>query len=178
LHQQNEGGNDLVMQPLQAARIGQLDLDRFSRQVRYSLLPNGTATDMVMQTGGRYNDQTAFNYMAHMGIWIENFALPAVINECLMQSYNGTIRLFPNWPKEKDASFNNLRAVGAFLVSSTQVKGSIANIHILSEKGNTLRVIVPWGSKGTYVDAKGKHPISKNILELKTSPGERIMLMP
>ncbi|MGO4293143.1 glycosyl hydrolase family 95 catalytic domain-containing protein [Chitinophaga sp. RAB17] len=176
LHQQNEGGNDLVMQPLQAARIGKLDLDRFSRQVRYSLLPNGTATDMVMQTGGRYNDQTAFDYMSHMGIWFENFALPAVINECLMQSYNGTIRLFPNWPKEKDASFNNLRAVGAFLISSQQKQGKITSIKIRSEKGNTLRILIPWGSKGSYVNAKGKHPINKDILELKTSPGEEVVV--
>jgi alpha-L-fucosidase 2 len=177
-HQQNEGGNDLVMQNLQAARIGKLDLERFSRQIHYCLLPNGTATDMVMQTNGRYNDQTAFDYMAHMGIWFENFALPAVINECLMQSYNGTIRLFPNWPKEKDASFDNLRAVGAFLVSARQQQRKINSIQIISEKGNALRIIIPWGSKGTYTNASGRHSIDKSVLELKTSPGEKITLYP
>ncbi|SEW51955.1 glycosyl hydrolase family 95 catalytic domain-containing protein [Chitinophaga arvensicola] len=178
LHQQNEGGNDLVMQHLQAARIGQLDLDRFSRQVRYSLLPNGTATDMVMQTGGRYNDQTPFNYMAPMGIWFENFALPAVVNECLMQGYNGTIRLFPNWSKTKDAAFDNLRAAGAFLVSARQAKGQVTAVNILSEKGHPLKVMVPWGAKGSYTNASGKHAITKGVLELNTAPGERISLRP
>ena len=115
-NRQNEGGNDLVFMNLQAARIGMLDLERFKRQVSYSLLPNGTATDMVMQTGGRYSETGNFGFMANMGIWFENFGLPVVINECLMQSYDGTIRLFPNWPKNKDAAFYDLRAVGAFLV--------------------------------------------------------------
>jgi len=34
---------------------------------------------MVVQTGGRYDDQADFDYMAKMGIWFENFALPAVV---------------------------------------------------------------------------------------------------
>ncbi|RYY56564.1 MAG: hypothetical protein EOO09_05900, partial [Chitinophagaceae bacterium] len=109
LNQQNEGGTDLVFANMQAARIGMLDLEKFKRHIRYSLLPNGTATDMVTQTGGRYGDQSDFAYLANMGIWFENFALPAVINECLLQSYNGTITLFPNWPADKDASFSTLR---------------------------------------------------------------------
>lgn len=36
--------------------------------------------------------------MSRVVIWLENFALPAIINECLMQSYNGILRLFPNRP--------------------------------------------------------------------------------
>jgi hypothetical protein len=115
----NEGGNELVFQNLQGARLGVLDLDKFKRQIRYCLLPDGTCTDMVLQAGGRYNDETDFAFMARMGIWFENIALPVVVNECLLQSYTGTLRLFPNWPAEKDAAFQDLRAVGAFLVSST-----------------------------------------------------------
>ena len=36
-NRRNEGGNDLVLSNLQAARIGMLDLEKFKRQVR--LLP-------------------------------------------------------------------------------------------------------------------------------------------
>ena len=36
----------------------------------------------------------------------------------LLQSHDQTIRVFPVWLKGKDASFRNLRAYGAFLVSS------------------------------------------------------------
>ena len=98
---QNEGGNDIVFVNLQAARMGLLDLEKFKRQVNYATLPNQTVTDAVLQIGGRYNDQTDYFYMGSMGIWFENFALPVVINECLMQSYNGEIVLFPNWDWKK-----------------------------------------------------------------------------
>ena len=177
-NQQNEGGNDLVFINLQSARAGLLDLEEFKRHVRYSLLPNGTATDMVMQTGGRYQENTDYSYMGKMGIWFENFALPVVINECLMQSYQGTIRFFPNWPKDKDAAFTNLRAAGAFLVSAYLQNGKVKNITILSEMGSDLRLIVPWGPSGTVIRKKGTQKITGNTLYLKTSPGEQISFHP
>ena len=145
LNQQNEGGNDLVFKNLQAARIGMLDLEKFKRQINYCLMPNGTASDRAMQVHGRYNDYGNYGFMDHMGVWFENFALPAVINECLMQSYNGEIRLFPNWPPEKDAEFHNLRAAGAFLVSARLRKGKIENVRILSEAGDRLIIVTPSG---------------------------------
>jgi hypothetical protein len=177
-NQQNEGGNDLVFINLQAARIGLLDLERFKRQVKYSLLPNGTATDMAMQTLGRYNDMTNFDFMANLGIWFENFGLPVVINECLMQSYNGTIRLFPNWPKDKDASFNQLRGVGAFLISATQKSGKVTSVKIFSEKGADLKIISPWPSGGYILNKRGKKKINGSLIELRTLPGELIVLQP
>jgi len=175
-NQQNEGGNDLVFLNLQAARIGMLDLERFKWQVNYSLLPNGTATDMVMQVHGRYSDQTKFDFMANMGIWFENFGLPAVINECLLQSYDGTLHLFPNWPKEKDARFEDLRAVGAFLVSASQKGGVVTQVRIESERGGPLKIISPWGRKG-HIERDGLKSIIKGeLIEIESSPGDVILL--
>lgn len=174
-NQQNEGGNDLVFINLQAARIGLLDLDQFKRHVNYSLLPNGTATDKVMQVHGRYGDQTKYDYMGAMGIWFENFALPAVINECLMQSYNGVIRLFPNWDLNKDAAFLNLRAVGAFLVSGSVKNGNIS-VSILSEKGGKLKMSSPWGKSGKIVQGGKRTSITTELIEIDTTPGEVITL--
>ncbi len=178
LNQQNEGGNDLVFGNLQAARIGMLDLEQFKRQVNYCLLPNGTATNLVTQVHGRYGDQSDYMYMSKMGIWFENFALPAVINECLMQSYNDTIKLFPNWPEEKDASFENLRAAGAFLVSAVQKDEVVEEVNIISEKGNELRLVNPWGKGGYVQSSKGKRKIGGSVLVLQTLKNERIILRP
>jgi alpha-L-fucosidase 2 len=139
-----EGGNDLVFQPLIRARLGILDLKWFKKQVRYCLLPNGAANDRVRQVGGRYRDSTDFDFMMHMGIWTENLALPAVINECLMQSYTGTIRLFPNPRNLGPARFTNLRAVGAFLVSAAFDGEKVSQVSIVSEKGKTVRLANPW----------------------------------
>jgi len=142
--QRNEGGNDLVFLNMQGARLGLLDLERFKRQIHYCLLPNGICQDMVLQTHGRYSDQTPYDFMRENGIWFENLALPAVINECLLQSYSGTIQLFPNWPLAVKAEFYNLRAVGGFLVSAGCEGGSVQWVRIHSESGAHLRLASPW----------------------------------
>jgi len=177
-NQQNEGGNDLVFKNLQAARIGMLDIGKFKRQINYCLLPNGTASDRALQVHGRYSDNSNFGFMDKMGVWFENFALPAVINECLIQSYNGTIRLFPNWPMTKDAEFHNLRAAGAFLVSAALKDGKVTGIEIVSEAGSELKIFLPWGKGGNMNNRKGKSILSSNYIEVNTETGEKIYFKP
>jgi hypothetical protein len=178
LNQQNEGGNDLVFINLQSARIGMLDLERFKRHVNYSMLPNGTTSDRVMQVHGRYNDSTPYGYMDKMGIWFENFALPVVVNECLMQSYDGTIRLFPNWPMEKDAEFHNLRAAGAFLVNATLKNGRVNEIKVTSEVGGVLKLILPWENGGTVSTQSGKIKLTSPTVKISLEKGETIIFHP
>ena len=141
------------------------------------MLPNGTCTDKLLESGGRYSDTTSFEYMAPMGIWFENFALPAVVNECLMQSYNGIIRLFPNWPLDKRAEFSTLRAVGGFLVSAIADDGIIQGIEIYSEAGSTLRVYNPWNQARCIRRGK-EEKLTGDILVLDTDRGEKIRLIP
>ena len=88
----------------------------------------------------------------HHGGGIEHLTtIPATINEMLMQSYEGVIRLFPCWNKKSDASFQNLRADGAFLVSA----------ELKNEKVNSLKIKSLKGRKCT-VDCSGvKSVISK-----------------
>ena len=174
---QNEGGNELVFLNLQAARIGVLDLDRFRRQIEYCMVDNGTCADMVLQVHGRYSDTTAFDFMRPMGVWFENFSLPVVINECLMQSYTGTIRLFPNWPLQKHAAFHTLRAVGAFLVSASCADGQVEYVEILSEAGSALRILTPWDSGARVLRTSGEESIVKELLDTETRPGEIIRLV-
>ncbi|HUX94712.1 MAG TPA: glycoside hydrolase N-terminal domain-containing protein [Bacteroidales bacterium] len=178
LNQQNEGGNDLVFKNLQAARIGMLDLEKFRRQINYCLLPNGTSADMAIQVHGRYNDFGSYGFMDHMGVWFENFALPAVINECLMQSYNGTIRLFPNWPMDVDAEFRDLRAAGAFLVNSRMKNGKIEFVRIVSESGTDLTVINPWSGGAKVITGDKVLKIKTKKIEVETIKGEEIIIKP
>lgn len=173
-----EGGNDLVFQPLIRARLGILDLDWFKREVRYCLLPNGIANDRARQAGGRYSDQTDFDFMMRMAVWVENFSLPAVINECMMQSYDGTIRLFPNIHRLGPARFRNLRAVGAFLVSASWNGSTVSPIVLLSEKGTTAQIASPWASAKLRVTrlkdgTEVKTQTDGNIVRFETRPQER-----
>ena len=141
-----EGGNDLVWQPLVRARLGMLDLDWFKREVLYSTLPGGYANDRVRQIGGRYRDTTNFDFMMRMGVWTENLSLPAVLNECMLQSHDGVIQLFPNTQNLGPARFENLRARGAFLVSAAWNGHDVQQVRIFSEKGVQARVLMPWPS--------------------------------
>jgi hypothetical protein len=172
----NEGGNELVFLNLQGARLGALDLGQFKRQVDYCLMPNGTCADMVLQAGGRYQDDTDYGFMARMGIWFENLALPVVVNECLLQSYTGQLRLFANWPKDREAQFQDLRAVGAFLVSAKWSKGRAEWIRVQAEVGGPLRIINPWPGQAEVVRGDSKVVLSGQLLEIATEPGEIILL--
>jgi hypothetical protein len=114
--------------------------------VLYSTLPGGYANDRVRQIGGRYRDSTDFDFMMRMGIWTENLSLPAVLNECMLQSHEGVIQLFPNTRNLGPARFENLRARGAFLVSAAWDGREVRQVRMSSEKGARARVVSPWPS--------------------------------
>ena len=178
---QKEGGNELVFQHLQAARIGMLDLEYFKRAVNYCTIENGTATLLNLQVKGRYTDHTNFKFMEEMGIWFENFGLPAVINECLMQSYNGIIRLFPNWPEDKDAAFKTLRAVGGFLVSSSMKNGKVQQVEIYAENNKELNIYNPWGSEEkvkAYIDGIESKIQQGEVLKIRMGKGQSVIIEP
>jgi hypothetical protein len=177
-NQQNEGGNELVFLNVQAARLGILDIEKFKRQIEYCLLPNGTCTDKVLQIHGRYSNTTKFAYMAEMGIWFENFSLPFVINECLLQGYNGKLRFFPNWPKGKDAEFRSLRTVGAFLVSAKYSDGRVKWIEVLSEAGQPLTIISTWKSPVVCKSAAGEKTLKGESFTVKTKHRDRLLFTP
>lgn len=72
--------------------------------------------------------------------------VPSAINEMLLQSHEQVIKLFPVWPREKDARFNKLRAVGAFVVSSELSEGKVTHIDLTSDKGRVCSILNPWSS--------------------------------
>ncbi len=92
----------------------------------------------------------------HHGGGIEHLTtIPATINEMLMQSHQGVIRLFPCWNKKSDASFENLRADGAFLVSAELENEKVISLKIKSLKGRSCTVECP-GIKSVINKADGK----------------------
>jgi alpha-L-fucosidase 2 len=109
-----------------------------------------------------------------------NFAAAAGLQEMLLQSYSGTIRVFPAIPAVwKDVSFTTLRAEGAFLVSAERREGLTRHIKIFAEKGGMCRVENPFG--GSQFDIEGA--IRKSVreigdeLQIRMSPGQRIALL-
>jgi alpha-L-fucosidase 2 len=91
-----------------------------------------------------------------------NFAAAAGVQEMLLQSHGGRIRIFPAVPEEwKDVSFTTLRAEGAFLVSARRTAGAVKEIEIVAEKGGDCRLMSPFSGKE---------------VALKLKPGERLAL--
>jgi hypothetical protein len=67
------------------------------------------------------------------------------VNEMMLQSYDGIIRLFPAIPTNwKNAKVAGLRAVGAFLVYSELRQGEILYVSVESLKGLECKVVNPW----------------------------------
>ena len=76
-----------------------------------------------------------------------NFAYASGLQEMLIQSHTGVIRVFPAIPSTwKNASFKNLRTEGAFLVSAELVDGKVTGIEIHAEKGGLIRLADPGNS--------------------------------
>jgi hypothetical protein len=75
-------------------------------------------------------------------------------------------------------SFEKLRAVGAFLISSKLVDRKVAYVQIMSEKGAACQIKNPWGSSRVQLIRNGKPEqlLSGEILTFETQPDERIEL--
>jgi hypothetical protein len=100
-----------------------------------------------------------FYWQAHGFYMTEQTAVAGLINEFLLQSVENIIRVFPCWPKDKDAGFTRLRARGGFLVTAEQKAGKITKLEITSTVGGKLRLLDPWTGK---------------IAESETKPGQTI----
>jgi alpha-L-fucosidase 2 len=103
-----------------------------------------------------------------------NFAFAAGVQELLLQSQGGVIRLFPAVPASwKEVRFEGLRAEGAFVISAKREAGQLTEVAIRSEKGGELvieNIPTEW--------LRGVHAYSKkdNRIILNTRPGQEIRL--
>lgn len=133
-----------VMQRLRGGGfVADLDFPMFRRMIERWRHPNGLCWGMAV---GNYG---------HAGAWTESLGVTAPLQEMMLQSWDGALRIFPAWPRNIDASFTTFRAEGAFLVSASWANGSVKGVTIVSEKGGICRIWKPWpGLK--VLDATGQ----------------------
>ena len=113
----------------------------------------------------------SIGYYGRSGAWTETLSVMAPFQEMLLQSWDGTIRLFPCWPKTEDVSFSGWRAQGAFLVSGVQKNGNVSAT-VTSERGADCRLSVgDWD----VTDAEGRKVSTDRdefgCFRFKTVPG-------
>lgn len=92
---------------------------------------------------------------------LETAGAAVAVSELLLQSHEGFLRLFPVWPRERDAAFRRLRAKGAFLVSAELRAGLVRRVEVDCEEGGELRILDPWHGQ---------------ICTWRTRPGETVFL--
>ncbi len=106
-----------------------------------------------------------------------NMAFASGVQEMLMQSHTGIVRIFPAIPGSwKDVSFDKLRAMGAFVISAERKEGNVSKVDILSEKGGILRLANPFKNGFSRNGNKDSNYAKGEIIEINTAPGDRIIL--
>ena len=123
--------------------IADRDMPVFRELVRRWRHPNGLIWAMATANYG------------HCGAWTETLGVIAPLQEMMLQSWDGALRIFPAWPRNIDAAFRDFRAEGAFLVSASWKKGRVDTLEIRSEAGSTCRLYSPWPEGFTVKDEKG-----------------------
>ncbi len=84
---------------------------------------------------------------------IETAGIIEAINNMLLQSHDGVVRVFPNWDPALDARFRRLRATGAFLVEARYdaTRRRVEDVRVWSEKGNECVIQSPFADAGVRV---------------------------
>lgn len=104
----------------------------------------------------------------------ENWStVPNTVNEMLCMGHQDILRLFPVWPKDTDASFHQIRAEGAFLVSASLKDGVVGEVTVESERGRDLSMLNPWDGKAVEITGPdGKKTVCQgSVIRIKTVPG-------
>jgi len=80
-----------------------------------------------------------------------NFLAMQAVHEMLIQSWGGTIRVFPavsdRWA---NVEFQGLRAEGGFSVSATRMGGQTVKVEVEASRGGAMRMRDPFGAEGEW----------------------------
>ena len=106
-----------------------------------------------------------------------NFAFASGVQEMLIQSHTGIIRIFPAIPAAwKDASFDKLRTYGAYLVSAAMKNGAVATVTVTANQDGVMKLANPFKGADSFNFSGENQKIKTidNILEVTMKKGETI----
>ncbi|MDD5705665.1 MAG: glycoside hydrolase N-terminal domain-containing protein [Kiritimatiellae bacterium] len=87
------------------------------------------------------------------------------MNETLLQSHRGLLRIFPCVPRGFTGGFDRLRAEGAFLVSAFMERGLPAFVLVRSLRGGAFRMRNPWRHGTVFCVVNGQRTAMPNSRE-------------
>lgn len=150
-----------------AARAGDGEraLDKLDIFVKAFISRNG------FNLNGDYKRQGYSNFSYRPFTLEANFAAAQAVHEMLLQSWGGTVRVFPSVSKRwADVSFEDLRAEGGFRVSASRKGGKTRSVSIQADKGGLLRLRDPFDGRKVNWNRKGVRRVGKDI-ECRLGPG-------
>jgi hypothetical protein len=104
--------------------------------------------------------------------------LATAMNESMLQSQDGIIRLFPAFDPNKNGRFT-LHAQGGFVISSEIKSGKIVWIALKSIHGADCKLELPWEKATLSSNMNRKNRVlSGAIVSFATKPNEAIFLVP
>ena len=88
------------------------------------------------------------------------------------------LRVFPVWPRERDAGFHSIRTWGAFRVSASLKDGCVQYVRLHSERGRDCTMVNPWPGQEVQLHRNGQaaERLQGDRLAFQTSIGEEILL--
>lgn len=90
-------------------------------------------------------------------------AFAAGVQEMLLKSHRGIVRVFPAIPESwREAAFTTLRAEGAFLVSARRAEGKTQEVRVVSEAGKPLRLVNPFGEDEYTLDGISEDDVKRS----------------
>ncbi|WP_316838197.1 glycosyl hydrolase family 95 catalytic domain-containing protein [Pedobacter nutrimenti] len=110
---------------------------------------------------------------------IENSCTVAnALNEMLCMSAGNVIRLFSGFPGDQTASFKNIRAWGAFLVSAELKHGIVSEVQLHSEQARPCILVNPWPGQKIQLIRNGKKAelVAGDRISFNTGINETIKL--
>lgn len=156
----------------------------------YQESQSGSAYDhaFTLDVNDRFNESDQFPFLRqpHTHFGLEPGAvLQTTINEMLLQSYDGTIRLCPAIPKEWNGVFS-LWAEGGFRVTARVVGGKATEAVVHSTRGQDCRVAPhpdgaspsAWTITETASDAPVKATLDGDALVFPTQVGKSYRIAP
>ncbi len=127
---------------------------------------------------GKEQPNGFFYWKAHGFYMSEQTAVSGLITEFLIQSVDHIVRLFPAWPRDKDAAFSHLRTRGGFLVSACQKDGVVRDVTVESTVGGDLKLLSPWDSIEAR-DSDGRvvslTPDSRSVVRVHLRKGQTLV---
>ena len=131
--------------------------------------PNGSIRAM---------SETDYGYI---GVYTESQGILGPLQEMMLQSWDGIIRLFPSWPRHINASFKTFRAEGAFLVSAIWEAGHVKHAEIISECGGICRIAGSFLDQMVVQDKGGQripYTMQDDVFLFDTITGGQYRFMP